>query len=296
MTDKKYQIFISSTYQDLIGARDSITKSILDMYHIPIGMEMFSADNNEQWDTIKATIDNSDFYVLIIGHRYGSITKEGISYTEKEYNYAKEIGVPILTFIRNRDVPISALQRDKESSKKKKKESFIYKVSTDAMINYWNDQADLALKVSISLANAFYKYNRIGWIRAGKGTSPVDEDEKAILTMEDSELKNRLTELNMEVSRQKDNLVRINQHLEEIIEERTKDLQIKNRKLVEYSTFLSHQIRGPIATLKGLMTLEKEGLVDKPECIKLMNKCVGEIDGKIIEMSDMLHDPVKIAL
>jgi hypothetical protein len=27
-----------------------------------------------------------------------------------------------------------------------------------------------------------------------------------------------------------------------------------------------------------------------------MNKCVGEIDNKIIEMSDMLHDPVKTSL
>jgi tetratricopeptide (TPR) repeat protein len=106
-----------------------------------------------------------------------------------------------------------------------------------------------------------------------------------------AETNNRLTELNAEVSRQKDNLDRINHHLEEIIDERTKDLQIKNKKLSEYSSYLSHQIRGPIATLKGLMNLEKEGLVDKQECINMMNKCVSEIDDKIINMSDMLHDP-----
>lgn len=101
----------------------------------------------------------------------------------------------------------------------------------------------------------------------------------------------QLTNLNSEVSRQKDNLDRINHHLEEIIDERTKDLQIKNKKLSEYSSYLSHQIRGPIATLKGLLNLEKEGLVDEPECIKMMNKSVSDIDDKIIEMSDMLHDP-----
>ena len=103
----------------------------------------------------------------------------------------------------------------------------------------------------------------------------------------------QLKSLNAEVSRQKDNLDRINHHLEEIIDERTKDLQVKNKKLSEYSSYLSHQIRGPIATLKGLMNLEKEGLVDQPECIKMMNKCVSEIDDKIIEMSDMLHDPAR---
>nr|WP_294794234.1 tetratricopeptide repeat protein [uncultured Mucilaginibacter sp.] len=101
----------------------------------------------------------------------------------------------------------------------------------------------------------------------------------------------KLQELNEEVSRQKDNLDRINHHLEEIIDERTQDLQAKNRKLSEYSSYLSHQIRGPIATLKGLMNLESESLVDQAECISLMGKCVSEIDDKIIEMSDMLHDP-----
>lgn len=106
-----------------------------------------------------------------------------------------------------------------------------------------------------------------------------------------AETNKKLNELNSEVSRQKDNLNRINHHLEEIIDERTKDLQIKNKKLSEYSSYLSHQIRGPIATLKGLMNLEKEGLVDEKECINMMNKCVSEIDDKIMDMSDMLHDP-----
>jgi tetratricopeptide (TPR) repeat protein len=101
----------------------------------------------------------------------------------------------------------------------------------------------------------------------------------------------QLTNLNAEVSRQKDNLDRINHHLEEIIDERTKDLQVKNKKLSEYSSYLSHQIRGPIATLKGLLNLEKEGLVDEHECIRMMNKSVSDIDERIIDMSDMLHDP-----
>jgi tetratricopeptide (TPR) repeat protein/predicted transcriptional regulator len=101
----------------------------------------------------------------------------------------------------------------------------------------------------------------------------------------------QLTMLNGEVLRQKDNLDRVNHHLEEIIDERTKDLQIKNKKLSEHSSYLSHQIRGPIATLRGLINLEKEGLINQQECIDMMDKCVSEIDEKIIEMSDMLHSP-----
>lgn len=101
----------------------------------------------------------------------------------------------------------------------------------------------------------------------------------------------KLTGLNAEISKQKDNLDRINHHLEEIINERTKDLQFKNKKLSEYSSYLSHQIRGPIATLKGLMNLEQEGLLNQQECLNMMNKCVSDIDDKIMDMSDMLHNP-----
>lgn len=79
--EKKYQIFISSTYIDLIEERKAVQETILSMYQIPIGMEMFSADDEEQWEIIKETIDSSDYYIIIIGHKYGSLTKEGISYT-----------------------------------------------------------------------------------------------------------------------------------------------------------------------------------------------------------------------
>lgn len=102
--DKKYQVFISSTYLDLIPEREKARDVILSMYHFPIGMEMFSAADEEQWEIIKETIDSSDYYVLIIGKRYGSTIPNdkpdaGISYTEKEYRYALSQGIPILTFI-----------------------------------------------------------------------------------------------------------------------------------------------------------------------------------------------------
>ncbi|GAB2686863.1 hypothetical protein GCM10027037_06140 [Mucilaginibacter koreensis] len=105
-----------------------------------------------------------------------------------------------------------------------------------------------------------------------------------------AETNKRLTDLNAEVNYQKDNLDRINHHLEEIIDERTKDLQDKNARLSEYSSYLSHQIRGPIATLKGLLNLEKESLLSQRECLNMMDKCVTDIDEKIIDISDMLHD------
>ncbi len=47
--DKKYQVFISSTYTDLVEARRKVRDAILSMYHFPVGMELFGAANEEQW-------------------------------------------------------------------------------------------------------------------------------------------------------------------------------------------------------------------------------------------------------
>ena len=96
--------------------------------------------------------------------------------------------------------------------------------------------------------------------------------------------------LNQEVSLQKENLDRVNQNLEGIIHQRTIDLQVKNRKLSEYSAHLSHQIRGPIATMKGLMILEKESLIEEKDFILEISKCVNEIDDRILNINDVLHN------
>lgn len=99
-----------------------------------------------------------------------------------------------------------------------------------------------------------------------------------------------LTALNLEVKRQKENVDRINHQLEEIITERTKDLIFKNQKLSEYSSHLSHQIRGPVATLKGLVMLVNDELVESKDIIPQIKKCVEDIDDQIMDINQALHD------
>lgn len=97
---KKYQIFISATFKDLKQARFKVRDAILSMYHFPVGMEMFGTRDEEQWEVSKRYIDTSDYYVLIIRKMFGlEVHGEGISYTQKEYCYAVEQGIPVLAFL-----------------------------------------------------------------------------------------------------------------------------------------------------------------------------------------------------
>ncbi|RYE34358.1 MAG: tetratricopeptide repeat protein [Sphingobacteriaceae bacterium] len=99
-----------------------------------------------------------------------------------------------------------------------------------------------------------------------------------------------LTRLNLEVSAQKENLDLINHRQEDIIAERTKDLLEKNKILSQYSLHLSHHVRGPIATLKGIVYLQENDLIDREECIQLIKKCVFDIDEEIISMNQNLNN------
>ena len=163
--DKKYQIFISSTYEDLKEERSKVVATILKANHFPIGMEMFSADNIEQWEQIKKTIDSSDYYVLIIKKRYGSLTKEGISYTEKEFNYATQQKIPVLAFIVSDEASISNKDIENNPNKMIKLKRFVNRVTKMYPCDFWNNADELCTKISQALQKQFSCNERAGWIK-----------------------------------------------------------------------------------------------------------------------------------
>ena len=86
MSEKRYQVFVSSTFTDLKEEREAVFNSLMKINCIPAGMETFPAFDEQQLEYIKRVIDDSDYYILIIGGRYGSVTDDGLSFTEKEYD------------------------------------------------------------------------------------------------------------------------------------------------------------------------------------------------------------------
>lgn len=171
--DKKYQIFISSTYEDLKDERNAAVKTILTMDHIPIGMEMFNAGDDEQWEVIRRTIDASDYYVLILGFRYGSTTDTGISYTEKEYDYALEHGIPIIALVKDINVPSTPAQRESEQKAFNKWMAFRKKV-TKKIVNFWKDKNELSTCLIASLSKEMKLRKRVGWIQTTAQLSEIE--------------------------------------------------------------------------------------------------------------------------
>jgi len=186
--NKRYQVFISSTYSDLKEERSKVMQTIMSLDCIPAGMELFPAIDDEQFDFIKKIIDDCDYYVLIVGGRYGSISQDGISYTEKEFDYAISKEIPVIAFLHEDIGRIIVDKSDIEHEKREKLILFRNKVSTGRLVQTWSNPDDLNGKVAISLTKTIKTYPAIGWVRANLQTNAESLQEMNVLRKKLAEL------------------------------------------------------------------------------------------------------------
>lgn len=188
--DKKYQVFVSSTYEDLQVERKAVMEALLQMNCFPVGMEYFNASDESQWEVIKQLIDECDYYVLILAGRYGSIEESsGKSYTQKEYEYAVSKSVPVITFLYKEpdSLPKSKTEQNKDSEAKL--EAFKENVKK-RLCKYWTSSDNLASQVVLSLNSLIKTKPRVGWIKANQLDA---ETSKEILKLRE---KNRCIKCN----------------------------------------------------------------------------------------------------
>lgn len=187
--DKKYQVFISSTYLDLKDERAMVLRALLGMgYTIPAGMELFPATNSSQWTLIEKVILDCDYYILIVGGRYGSIVENEISFTMKEYDYAKAHGIPVLAFLRS---DIDKLEKSKLDSGENlsRLQRFRDRLEKELHCKFWSNDAELVRDVLLGLGNLIQEVPAVGWIRGDQASDPNVELQ---LRKEISDLKSSL--------------------------------------------------------------------------------------------------------
>ncbi|MGL6520729.1 DUF4062 domain-containing protein [Aeromonas dhakensis] len=194
--DKRYQVFVSSTFTDLKDERSAVIQTLMKMDCIPAGMELFPAMDEEQFEFIKKVIDDCDYYLLILGARYGSISEEdGLSYTEKEYHYAKEKGMKIIALIHEEPEQLPVYKTDKNPILSEKLAVFRNEVCTGRMVQFWKTAAELPGFVALSLLQTIKTYPAIGWVRGDTATSKETLTELLSVKQENDLLKNEIEQL-----------------------------------------------------------------------------------------------------
>lgn len=159
-------------------------------------MEMFGAADEDQWEIIKKDIDESDYYVLIIGKCFGSeVPGEGISYTQKEFRYAVSQGIPVLAFLMREDTKVPKTFYDTDKDKIKKLKDFRKEVEDGRTVSYWSTPDELPGQVISSLERQIKRKPRPGWVRASEFDIEKSHAELIELTEKVRTLEEENTEL-----------------------------------------------------------------------------------------------------
>ncbi|CAN5514349.1 hypothetical protein BH10BAC5_BH10BAC5_23940 [soil metagenome] len=178
MTEKKLQVFVSSTFTDLREERQAAVEAILSAGHIPAGMELFTAGDQSQMSVIKRWIDDSDVYLLLQGGRYGSIELDsGKSYTHLEYEYAISKGMPFFAVV----ISENALNEKTklrglgvvELGDSKKLEEF-RKIVLTKLVKFWDDKKDIKIAIHETLNEFSLRKDLVGWLRGDKSSRHWD--------------------------------------------------------------------------------------------------------------------------
>jgi hypothetical protein len=186
-----YSVFVSSTYEDLREERAAVQKALLQLHCMPIGMELFGSADEETWDFIKRQIDACDYYVVVVADKYGSTAEDGVSYTEKEFDYAREIKKPVLAFVHGNRGAIPRDKTEVNPKKRSKLDAFIEKVRRSP-VSFFTAPHDLATQVTVSFVNLRDRRPAVGFIRADQAP---DLKRYADLLEENTRLREELLKL-----------------------------------------------------------------------------------------------------
>lgn len=143
---------------------------------------------------IKRVIEESDYYVVIVAGRYGSLGPEGLSYTEMEYDYAVQKGIPVLGFVRESFGEISYNHMEQTEKGREKLEAFRNKVMSRTCRKY-SSASELGMAVMKSLMTEARIRPRTGWVRADQARSEEDIQRERKLAEDLAEAEEAIQEL-----------------------------------------------------------------------------------------------------
>ncbi len=150
------KVFISSTYQDLVPYRQKVNEAIQRLQQVVVGMEWFGSDPDTPIETCIRRVKESSIFILLVGFRYGSISKEfDKSITQIEYETAIAANIPTLVYIIDDTQPVSLQYVDFEN--RDRLNEFKKKLKSNHVTSTFTTPDDLGLKVLSDLQRELKK-------------------------------------------------------------------------------------------------------------------------------------------
>lgn len=295
--DVKYQIFISSTFRDLQEERRKVIEQILNLGHIPVGMELFQAGDDSQWSYIQKRIAECDYYLVVIAERYGSQVR-GKSYTQMEYEFAVSQNIPVISFLLESSARGSWPQEKIEFEHRAKIDKF-RSTCEKKLVRYWKNADELAAQVVTSIVKIISDRPGVGWVRADAIPSEEALSELARLSAENAQLRRRLVALEHE---ERNPILLFSELYDLLVQLKVSDFQLNREKrpkhddplLLVFAAIAQQLALGlpdytVTSLISGMCYGHEESLDFRPLFSKLV--MVGLVDGEEIRPAVPRPDP-----
>jgi CheY-like chemotaxis protein len=154
------KIFLSSTYQDVVGHREAAARAVERLGQQGVRTEVFGARPLEATSASLEEIVHSDALVGIYAHRYGHVpVGQSKSITEQEFDFALEKQKSTFCFVVDEEYPWSPKHVDAEPGRTRLRE-FLKGLREKVVTDTFTTPEDLAFKVASSLGR-FLLYRKV---------------------------------------------------------------------------------------------------------------------------------------
>jgi hypothetical protein len=128
----------------------------------------------------------------MVAGRYGyQLPETAKSYTQTEYEYARDIGKRRLAFLHRYPDRVNSERTDRAGTGARKLKAFRHMLEEDLLVQYWERSGDeLARKVVSSLNSEVLQYPQVGWVR-GDSVTAIAAEALALSGIESRQFDNR---------------------------------------------------------------------------------------------------------
>ena len=181
--DTRYQVFLSSTYEDLTQERLELELALYELGCIPTGLNGLQDRDDKTWPIIKQLINDCDFFITIVAGRYGATSPSGVSYPHREYVHALAQRKPMVAFIH--EFPGALPTEKKEVDKVANLRLYEFKSllqKQDTLL--WSASHSLVAMAKVKVQQLILNHAQAGWVKqssikqgnvgAGDRAHPID--------------------------------------------------------------------------------------------------------------------------
>lgn len=163
MIDKRYHVFISTTEADMHAERVVLSQTLVSQGFFSWGLEQRTPLTTA---FARRQIDDCDYFILMLGSRYGELSASGVSYMHLEYIYAVTKQKPILVLMYEAPESRADEFQDRQPEGKVKFLDFRRQLQRERdMVMTFRDLRDLEIAIRHTMPQFLNRYPAQGWIR-----------------------------------------------------------------------------------------------------------------------------------